>query len=92
MKLTTKFSFPKLDGAKKMIPKSTRSLGCKLNIVNSCNGLLCLQPVRGDYPVVIYNPVMGEYITIPTPEMDNCVEKAIVTGLGFSPKTNQYKV
>ncbi|KAK9284316.1 hypothetical protein L1049_023487 [Liquidambar formosana] len=91
-KLDTKFNCPKLDEAKKMMPKCTRSLGLKLDIVNSCNGLLCLRGPSCDDPVVVYNPVAGDYITIPTPEKDNCMEKAVVSGLGFSPKTNRYKV
>ncbi|KAK9285198.1 hypothetical protein L1049_024386 [Liquidambar formosana] len=92
MKLAPKFNMPKLDGAKKMMPKSSRSLGLKLDVVNSCNGLLCLRGPSCDDPVVIYNPITGEYMTIPTPEKDNCVEKAVVCGLGFSPKSGQYKV
>ncbi|XP_059649214.1 F-box protein At3g07870-like [Cornus florida] len=69
----------------------------KFKIVNSCNGFLCLsEPFRND-PVVVCNPVTGEYINLPvvnragaeagekTKEFGDC-------GFGFSPKANQYKV
>ncbi|KAK6918769.1 E motif [Dillenia turbinata] len=57
-------------------------------LVNSCNGMLCFD---GTMPFMyICNPVLGEYITIPKPDMSNHVLTSFA--LGFSPRTDQYKV
>ncbi|XP_058225945.1 F-box/kelch-repeat protein At3g06240-like isoform X2 [Rhododendron vialii] len=66
----------------------------KLNLVNSCNGFLCLsEPSRND-PVVVCNPITGEFINLPvlTSADESFSRKFWDCGLGFSPKTNQYKV
>ncbi|RHN51393.1 putative F-box domain-containing protein [Medicago truncatula] len=69
----------------------------KFNIVNSCNGLLCLsEPTTGN-PIVICNPFMGEFIRLPettTVRMPNDRVHVIgqEAGFGFYPKTNEYKV
>ncbi|KAL7211814.1 hypothetical protein ACSBR2_014635 [Camellia fascicularis] len=74
----------------KLIPKDH-----KLNVVNSCNGLLCLsEPLQND-PVVVCNPITGEFINLPVPTQTAkhpSAKKFSDCGLGFSPKTNQYKV
>ncbi|KAI8545944.1 hypothetical protein RHMOL_Rhmol07G0076900 [Rhododendron molle] len=65
----------------------------KLNLVNSCNGFLCLsEPSRND-PVVVCNPITGEFITLPvvTPADESFGKSFSDCGLGFSRKTNQYK-
>jgi F-box interacting protein len=70
----------------------------KFNIVNSCNGLLCLSDLFIENPLVICNPVTGEFIRLPkattTPFRLNTtrVRKQRKTALGFLPKTNEYKV
>ncbi|KAH7863252.1 hypothetical protein Vadar_015303 [Vaccinium darrowii] len=65
----------------------------KLNLVNSCNGFLCLsEPSRND-PVVVCNPITGEFINLPVPTQANESTKRFSDcGFGFSPKTNQYVV
>ena len=71
--------------------------GSKFNIVNSCNGLLCLSNPYTDNPLVICNPVTGEFIRLPegiTPLRLNTdrVRMQGQAGFGFQPKTNEYKV
>ncbi|KAF4383410.1 hypothetical protein G4B88_023984 [Cannabis sativa] len=65
----------------------------KYNIVNSCNGLLCLsEPWRND-PITVCNPVTGEFINLPPPTCDDeDLNGTIDCGFGFSPRSGQYKV
>ncbi|KAH7862951.1 hypothetical protein Vadar_011448 [Vaccinium darrowii] len=66
----------------------------KLNLVNSCNGFLCLSEPSKNDPVVVCNPITGEFINLPVPtpaDLKFC-KSFSDCGLGFSPKTNQYKV
>ncbi|CAI9090428.1 OLC1v1025192C1 [Oldenlandia corymbosa var. corymbosa] len=64
----------------------------KFQIVNSCNGFLCLcDPVRNN-PLVVCNPITGEYLKLPKTEESNESVKDMVCGLGFSNISNQYKV
>ncbi|XP_028052872.1 F-box protein At3g07870-like [Camellia sinensis] len=66
----------------KLIPKDR-----KLNVVNSCNGLLCLSEPLQNYPVVVCNPITDEFI-IPTQTAKHpSAKKFSDCGLGFSPKT-----
>ncbi|KAK2426917.1 F-box protein [Trifolium repens] len=67
----------------------------KFGVVNSCNGLLCLCcPFEGN-PLVICNPVTGEFMRLPkainTPNRLRLLEP-VGFGFGFQPKTNEYKV
>jgi F-box interacting protein len=67
----------------------------KFGVVNSCNGLLCLCcPFEGN-PLVICNPVTGEFMRLPkatnTPNRLHNLEP-VGFGFGFQPKTNEYKV
>ncbi|KAG5564500.1 hypothetical protein RHGRI_000621 [Rhododendron griersonianum] len=65
----------------------------KLNVVNSCNGLLCLSEPSLNHPFMVCNPITGEFINLPIPmQADESSKKFIDSGLGFSPKTNEYKV
>ncbi|KAH7523139.1 hypothetical protein JRO89_XSUnG0084900 [Xanthoceras sorbifolium] len=64
----------------------------KYEIVNSCNGFLCLSKSIFKNPSIICNPVTGEYISIPQPKDDKNVTNNVVSGFGYSFKTNQYKV
>jgi F-box interacting protein len=67
----------------------------KFGVVNSCNGLLCLCcPFEGN-PLVICNPVTGEFMRLPkatnTPNRLHNLDP-VGFGFGFHPKTNEYKV
>ncbi|THG08441.1 F-box protein At3g07870-like [Camellia sinensis] len=59
-------------------------------IVNSCNGLLCL--CFDDSEIFVCNPILGDYIVLPWTTYDGITYHRTVNALGFSPKTNQYKV
>lgn len=60
--------------------------------MNSCNGFLCLsEPIFND-PVVVCNPVTGEFMHLPQVSEHENQKVTIHCGLGFSPKTNRYKV
>ncbi|KAI8010814.1 F-box/kelch-repeat protein [Camellia lanceoleosa] len=59
-------------------------------IVNSCNGLLCL--CYDDSEIFVCNPILGDYIVLPWTTYDGIEYHRTVNALGFSPKTNQYKV
>lgn len=65
----------------------------KFNVVNSCNGLLCLSnPFQND-PVAVCNPVTGEYIVLPdSTQADKDTEVYMDCGWGFSLEANQFKV
>ncbi|PRQ38345.1 putative F-box domain, galactose oxidase/kelch, beta-propeller, F-box associated interaction [Rosa chinensis] len=58
-------------------------------VIGSCNGFLC---IYNDWPnpwrLYIYNPITGESLTLPTPEM-KC---SFLCGLGYSPISDVYKV
>ncbi|KAE9617884.1 putative F-box domain, galactose oxidase/kelch, beta-propeller, F-box associated interaction [Lupinus albus] len=79
----------------------------KFGIVNSCNGLLCICTTPFNNPIYVCNPITGEYIMLPKPKMNPglfCYQmdeegkselymtNFVVSGFGFNPKTNQYKV
>ncbi|KAF7139096.1 hypothetical protein RHSIM_Rhsim07G0064500 [Rhododendron simsii] len=67
----------------------------KLNLVNSCNGFLCLSEPSQDDPVIVCNPITGEFINLPdlTPAAKSRNSRRFSDcGLGFSPMTNDYKV
>ena len=64
----------------------------KCNVVNSCNGLLCLsEPLRNN-PVAICNPITGEFVNLPKAFHSANYDSFVDCGLGFSTGTNQYKV
>ncbi|XP_065870125.1 F-box protein At3g07870-like isoform X2 [Euphorbia lathyris] len=62
----------------------------RYKVVNSCNGFLCLSEPLDNKPVVVCNPVTGEFIHLPRVIDGKNVD--IDCGFGFNPKTNQYKV
>ncbi|XP_027185771.1 F-box protein At3g07870-like [Coffea eugenioides] len=65
----------------------------KFQIVNSCNGILCLSDPSYNNPLAICNPVTGEYLNLPAiDEVDNSLNDIVSCGFGFSEKTNEYKV
>ncbi|KAE9456306.1 hypothetical protein C3L33_11803, partial [Rhododendron williamsianum] len=61
-----------------------------LEVLSSCNGLICFHWPRTCNPYVICNPVINEYVIVPQIEkrgFDQCS-----SGFGFCSGTNQYKV
>ncbi|XP_065872091.1 F-box/kelch-repeat protein At3g06240-like [Euphorbia lathyris] len=64
----------------------------KYKIVNSCNGLLCLSNPSDNDPVIVCNPVTGEFINLPEVRTVKDLDIPVECGFGFSPVTNQYKV
>ncbi|KAK7276668.1 hypothetical protein RIF29_17812 [Crotalaria pallida] len=64
----------------------------KFAVVNSCNGLLCLcDPKDGD-PLVVCNPMTGEFIRLPEATKIEERRSPIYATFGFHQKTNEYKV
>ncbi|KAG6780107.1 hypothetical protein POTOM_016519 [Populus tomentosa] len=66
-----------------------------IEVVNSCNGLLCLSSYLDKNPVLVCNPITREYINIPATHTDHQQERslqAVASGLGFSLKSNHYKL
>lgn len=51
----------------KLVPKINLPKDPKIafNIVNSCDGFLCLSEPVTDDPIYVCNPILGEYITLP---------------------------
>lgn len=96
------FHAPELVLENNIRDRQSRYIACsighgKFNIVNSCNGLLCLSNPYTENPLVICNPVTGEFIRLPdatTPLRLNAdrVRRQGQAGFGFQPKTNEYKV
>ncbi|VVA40276.1 PREDICTED: F-box [Prunus dulcis] len=65
----------------------------KYMYVNSCNGLLFLAETFYNDPLVVCNPITGEFIQLPEASKDESRERlSIRCALGYSLKTNQYKV
>ncbi|CAL5188135.1 unnamed protein product [Lathyrus oleraceus] len=70
----------------------------KFDIVNSCNGLLCLCEPSTENPIVVCNPVTGEFIRLPGDSMSPSrlntarVRAHGYASLGFHPKVNECKV
>ncbi|CAL5393959.1 unnamed protein product [Camellia sinensis] len=84
------------DAQLKFIPKFITKFNHPLlkedEIVNSCNGLLCLSDFADDFdPIFICNPILGERFTLPILHHHGKYD-ATMTAFGFSLKTNQYKV
>ncbi|KAK9284933.1 hypothetical protein L1049_024114 [Liquidambar formosana] len=59
-------------------------------VVNSCNGFLCLCDSVCFEPYYVYNPITGEYVNIP--DGRRLSECYVVSRFGVCPKSNQYKV
>ncbi|CAB4303725.1 unnamed protein product [Prunus armeniaca] len=79
-------------GTKKKLCIKVCPAGHKYEVVNSCNGLLCLSKPFINDPVVVCNPITSEFIHLPEVFKLEYVKGSIDCGFGFSPKTNQYKV
>ncbi|XP_038880514.1 putative F-box protein At1g46984 [Benincasa hispida] len=71
---------------------------CKISIINSCSGLISLlitkRRRRGHRPgvVCVLNPMTNEYFKLPTFRSKGDSVKDYFYGLGFSPRTKQYKL
>ncbi|KAJ4715772.1 F-box protein [Melia azedarach] len=89
-KINTRLYLPKRFHSLKDKKRGER--GREYEIVNSCNGFLCLRKPFFKNPCIICNPLTGEYITIPKPENDDNTLKTIISGFGYSLKSKQYKV
>ncbi|GMN70180.1 hypothetical protein TIFTF001_039224 [Ficus carica] len=67
----------------------------RYKILNSCNGFICLGG-HSKEPVAVCNPITREFLTLPKPSVSERKSRKIVSskfsGIGFSPKHNQYKV
>ncbi|KAF7145966.1 hypothetical protein RHSIM_Rhsim04G0040700 [Rhododendron simsii] len=59
-----------------------------LEVLSSCNGLICFYWPNTFNPYVICNPVINEYVIVPQTEKGYSCS----AGFGFCPGTNQYKV
>ncbi|XP_028101074.1 F-box protein At3g07870-like [Camellia sinensis] len=59
-------------------------------IVNSCNGLLCL--CNDNSEIFVCNPILGDYITLPCPIYDRIYYDRTINAFNFTPKTKKYKV
>ncbi|CAI9090441.1 OLC1v1025216C1 [Oldenlandia corymbosa var. corymbosa] len=64
----------------------------KFHIVNSCNGFLCLSHPLHNNPLLVCNPVTGEYLNIPRTYESNERPNHVCCGLGYSERTNQFKI
>lgn len=63
----------------------------KFDIVNSSHGLLCLCDLVKRNPLVVCNPITGEFIRLPQSK-DKLLRKYSMCGFGYLKKTNEYKV
>ncbi|XP_059649203.1 F-box protein At3g07870-like isoform X2 [Cornus florida] len=102
VKLDTKLKIP-LRNAEMVLSREEgdAQMGCirvrpndqNFKIVNFCNGFLCLSEPSCNEPLVVCNPITGEFINLPAPKRnDEKTPYFVDCGFGFSPRTNQYKV
>ncbi|ONI28928.1 hypothetical protein PRUPE_1G169800 [Prunus persica] len=74
--------------------KDTIVLPKEVNIVSSCNGLLCFYKLDSWNPpygrLYISNPITGESLALPTPPDENVI--SFPCGFGFSPMSGAYKL
>ncbi|KAF7831420.1 F-box protein interaction domain protein [Senna tora] len=103
MKLAAKFKLPLRD-AKMVLDKMLEAknggrkrsyIACKprddkFAVVNSCKGLLCLCDPMDRDPLVVCNPITGEFIRLP--ETRTIMRGTFVSGFGYHEKTREFKV
>ncbi|KAH0995257.1 hypothetical protein GBA52_019121 [Prunus armeniaca] len=69
----------------------TKKMGnrnCKINVLGTCNGLVCLQ--EGDIATLIWNPSIRKFVVLPPPGVTFLGFKS--HAFGYDPRTNDYKV
>lgn len=66
----------------------------RFEVVGSCDGLLCVSPYELDDPVLIYNPLTGDYKQLPDKGREHMKGNTYrcVFGFAFDPMTMVYKV
>ncbi|KAF7146029.1 hypothetical protein RHSIM_Rhsim04G0041900 [Rhododendron simsii] len=62
----------------------------ELEVLSSCNGLICFYWPRTYNPYVICNPVINEHVIVP--QMEKVFFDQCGSGFGFCSRTNQYKM
>lgn len=67
-----------------------KEMNAEYEFVGSSNGLICFTEPSISDPVYVYNPIIGEYMTLPLtsehPDID------IISGFGFDATTGKFKV
>ncbi|KAH7864271.1 hypothetical protein Vadar_027674 [Vaccinium darrowii] len=70
--------------------------GCFFRVVGCCNGLVCLSDdcFGFIYTIIIWNPAIRRYLTLPIPNLcvDDIGPYMFALGFGFDPKTNDHKI
>lgn len=61
-----------------------------IELVGSCDGLMCMYDRQKNGPIYVSNPLIGEYLSVPSSVDDQTFP--LVCGLGFSQKDIQYKL
>lgn len=77
------------DAAVKLSPDFGFPTG-NFEIVNTCNGLICIRHFHSPNDISILNPLVGEYITLPLTKKKH--KSYVFSWFGHSPKTDEYKV
>ena len=62
----------------------------KFGLVNSCNGLLCLSGGEREDPIWVCNPILGEYVAVPSVSKGR--NWGSFVGLGCCSLSHRYKV
>ncbi|XP_050207850.1 F-box protein At3g07870-like [Mercurialis annua] len=84
-----------------LLPLNQELESSGFDVLNSCNGLVCLARFLDKNPVLVCNPITQEHIQIPRKftgsrtisRIESESESEIVaSGFGFSSKSNQFKV
>ncbi|XP_052179616.1 F-box protein At5g49610-like isoform X2 [Diospyros lotus] len=63
-----------------------------LQIMCTCDGLLCMASALNLDPVVIYNPITRERVILPSSSSSEQPISSHEVGIGFDPSSNKYKV
>ncbi|PRQ38328.1 putative F-box domain-containing protein [Rosa chinensis] len=72
------------------LPKDPNVPTRGVQVVGSCNGLLCVYDRLNCGQLYISNPIIGESLTLPAPSME--IDYQFVCGFGFCPSNEVYKV